>query len=398
MSQAQTSNKGDPQRRVIDLTTRSDLDGVRVAIAHDYCTQRGGAERVAVALLEAFPGAPLWTSCYEADATYPEFADHDVRTSWINGVGALRRDPRKALPVLAPTFSSFSVENADVVICSSTGWAHGIRTDAPKIVYCHNPARWLYQTGDYLPDRSVATAGLQLIKAGLTRWDKRAAAGASAYLANSTAVARRIQDVYGIEAEVVHPPVTIDPSDSQEAIPGLAPGFWLTVSRPRGYKNVEAVAEAVERLGGDHRLVIVGQAPTEDGSDFSLSDVVQSVGRVSDAQLRWLYAHCRGVVSVAHEDFGLTPLEGNRFGAPAAVLREGGFLDTMVEGTTGTFIEAASADAVAEALDQMPRTDPALVRAHSMNYSSAAFGRRLRSVVAKVLARPDRPARAHAVA
>ena len=34
------------------------------------------------------------------------------------------------------------------------------------------------------------------------------------------------------------------------------------------------------------------------------------VGHVSDAQLRWLYANCRAVVSASHEDFGLTPLEG----------------------------------------------------------------------------------------
>ena len=37
---------------------------------------------------------------------------------------------------------------------------------------------------------------------------------------------------------------------------------------------------------------------------------------MSDAQLRWLYANCKAVVSASHEDFGLTPLEGNLFGKP----------------------------------------------------------------------------------
>ena len=44
------------------------------------------------------------------------------------------------------------IEDADVVICSSSGWSHRVQTTAPKIVYCHNPARWLYQPRDYFPN------------------------------------------------------------------------------------------------------------------------------------------------------------------------------------------------------------------------------------------------------
>src|SRR4051812_17705186 len=120
-----------------------------VAIVHDYLTQRGGAERVVLAMNRAFPDAPIYTSLYDPDGTYPEFATIDVRTAPLNRVPALCRYHRGAFPVLAPTFSAMNID-ADVVVCSSSGWAHGVRTAGYKIVYCHAPARWLYQTDRYL--------------------------------------------------------------------------------------------------------------------------------------------------------------------------------------------------------------------------------------------------------
>ena len=65
-----------PDHREARLVTEPD----RVALVHDYLTQRGGAERVVLALAAAFPAAPLHTSLYDPDGTFPEFAGLDVRT------------------------------------------------------------------------------------------------------------------------------------------------------------------------------------------------------------------------------------------------------------------------------------------------------------------------------
>ncbi|WP_321160619.1 glycosyltransferase [Janibacter hoylei] len=43
----------------------------RVAIAHDYLTQRGGAERVVLALLQAFPDATVHTTLYDPEEHLP---------------------------------------------------------------------------------------------------------------------------------------------------------------------------------------------------------------------------------------------------------------------------------------------------------------------------------------
>src|SRR4051795_11323391 len=102
-------------------TTAGEVSMSRVVVAHDYVTQRGGAERVALAMLRCFPGAPLVTSVYAEDRTFPGFRSHQVRTSALQGIPAFRKDPRLALPLLAATWQRTTVEDADVVVASSSG-------------------------------------------------------------------------------------------------------------------------------------------------------------------------------------------------------------------------------------------------------------------------------------
>ena len=52
----------------------------RIAIAHDYLTQRGGAERVVLSMAKAFPDAAIYTTLYDPEGTYPEFADLNIIT------------------------------------------------------------------------------------------------------------------------------------------------------------------------------------------------------------------------------------------------------------------------------------------------------------------------------
>lgn len=355
---------------------------MRVAIAHDYLTQRGGAERVLLSMLGAFPDAPVHTSLYRQEGTFPGFASADVRTLPIDRFSLLRRHHRLAFPFLASSFSSQTVD-ADVVLCSSSGWAHGIRTTGRKVVYCYSPARWLY--GDtYLGGGRKLLAGpaLAAARAGLVRWDRRNAAGANCYLTSSTVVRDRIRETYGIEAEVLPPPHSLDASLPQRAVPTVEPGFFLIVARLLAYKNVGAVVDAFAALAGE-RLVVVGTGPETARLRRLGGPNVAFVGQAHDDELRWLYANCTAVISAGYEDYGLTPIEAASFGRPAVVLAAGGFLDTVVEGETGVFFEEPCAAAVAGAVREVLATSwsEAAVKAHAGHFGEAAFWRRLRQVV-----------------
>lgn len=361
-----------------------------MALVHDYLTQRGGAERVVLSMLKAFPGAPLYVSLFEPGATFPEFGAADVRTLPIDRAPLLRGRHRLALPLLAPAFSRLSVD-ADVLLCSSSGWAHGARTTGRKIVYCHSPARWLYQSERYLRTRGTfGRATLRGFRPYLLRWDRRAAASAHRYLANSTAVRDRIRAIYGVDAEVVPPPPALTPAGPTRAFEGLEPGcFLLCVSRLLPYKNVDAVVRAFQDLPGE-RLVVVGTGPDAARLRSESGENVTFGGSVDDEQLRWLYASCSGVVAASHEDYGLTPLEGVAFGKPAAVLRWGGFLDTVVEGATGVFFDRPEPGAIrAAVLELTGRSwNAGELAAQADRFSEARFVERLRQIVDEERALP----------
>jgi glycosyltransferase involved in cell wall biosynthesis len=352
-----------------------------VAIVHDYVTQRGGAERVVLAMLRAFPGAPLYTSLYEPSTSYGEYADVGVRTLPIDRVGFLRGDHRRALPLLAPAFSSLHVP-ADVVVCSSSGWAHGARTDGRKIVYCYSPAKWLHQPRRYFGRSLAMRAASGGIRSMLLPWDRAAAASAHRYLVVSTVVQRWVREAYDIEADIVPPPFTVRSDGGRRPVEGVEPGFHLAVSRLLPYKNVDVVVEAFRQLPGE-RLVVVGSGPLEAELRRTAPANVTLLGAVDDDELRWLYANSSAHLTASYEDFGLTPLEAGSFGKPSGVLRWGGFLDTVVEGRTGLFFDEPTPDAVARCVRELAlgTWDPAVIVEHAGGFAEDRFAERLQAVV-----------------
>lgn len=360
----------------------------KIAIAHDYLTQRGGAERVVLAMLRAFPDATIYTTLYHPDDTYEEFRAARIVTSPLNRVPMFRRDHRLALALL-PCASSLLKIPADVVLVSSSGWAHGFRMPGRVFVYCHSPARWLYLTEQYLGRpawRSPVGWVLAVLKPFLLWWDGRAARRADKYVANSNVVRQRLKDVYGIEAEVFHPPHSVDTNGERTPIPGLdnfvgQGGHFLLVSRLMPYKNVGEAVDAFRCL--DERLLIIGAGPL--GADLrrACPANVKIVEHLSDAQMRWAYSLCQAVIAPSHEDFGITPLEAGAWGKPTIALRGGGYLDTILEGVTGIFIEGPNSAFIRKAVRSFHPEDwnPDVIRLHVDKFSEERFRERLRREV-----------------
>ncbi len=373
----------------------------RVAIAHDYLTQLGGAEKTVLAMSRAFPDAPIYSMLYDPEATFPEFKDLDIRVSELNRIKTLRKHHRAALPILPFVADKMHID-ADIVISSSSGWAHGFHTTGRKLIYCHSPARWLYHADSYLGDNGnrLARLGLRATSGYLTKWDRRAALSSDRYLANSAVIRKRIFDAYGIDAEVVFPPVTMAQADSVQPIPGVVDwlgadaaklgtadgAFYLVVSRLLPYKNVDAIIRAFANT--DRRLVVVGRGPQADRLRAMKTPNVTMVSDISDGELGWLYKNCRAIIAASYEDYGLTPLEAGVWGRPAIALRFGGFLDTIDEGISGMYFDEPTDGDVREAVDrfEMTKFDPDKVRDHVKQFSEAAFAEKLQDAVNGLLA------------
>ena len=308
----------------------------------------------------------------------------------LNRIGPLRRNHRAALPLL-PLASSRLRIDADLVVASSSGWAHGFPTTGRTLVYCHAPARWLYQSERYLgrdPRRSPVGLALLALRAPLRAWDRRAALRADAYLANSHVVRERIAQAYGIEAEVVPPPFAVAAEGPVEPVPEAADwadGYHLVVSRLLPYKNVDEVIDAFRGL--PERLLVVGAGPMLEELRSGAPDNVRIVSGLTDAQMRWAYSHARALVAASHEDFGLTPLEAGAFGVPTLALRAGGYLDTIAEGVNGHFFDEPTSHAIRAAVVTMRdrRWEREAIRAHVEGFSPEHFVARIRAEADRVL-------------
>jgi glycosyltransferase involved in cell wall biosynthesis len=356
-----------------------------VAIVHDYLTQRGGAERVVLALSRTFPSAPIYTSVYEPRLTFPEFADRHIQTTPLQRVPMVRRHHRIGLPLYPAAFGRLHVP-AKVVICSTSGWAHGVTADGTKVLYVYNPARWLYQADEYV--RGIPFWQQACLRAGagwLRSWDRKAARSAHRVVAISRVVQARIRSSWGIESTVVYPPHGADVDGAQEPVPDLEPGFLLCVARLLPYKHVDAILAAMEILGRD-RLVVAGEGPLRQQLEAAAPTNVWFLPGVSDAGLRWLYANARLLVSAATEDFGLAPVEAMAFGTPAVAIRKAGYMETVIEGQTGVFFDHAEPGDIAAAVrlaDQESWSRERL-RAHAERFSEGAFSARLSQLVTDV--------------
>lgn len=346
-----------------------------VAIVHDYLNQTGGAERVVLEMANLWNTAPIYTSLYRAASTFPQFAGRDVRASWLNRL-PVDRGFRNLFVLYPSAFRSFGVLDHDVVVSSSSGWAHSVRTSERTFhaVYCYTPARWLY--GNEHLGASWRRRALGPAVGPLRRWDRTAARRADVYIAISNEVRERIALRYGLRAPVVHPPVDVERFTPRERGERL-----LVVSRLLPYKRIGAIVDCATRAGIG--LDVVGTGPALDELRRRAGPTVAFHGRLPDAEVTRLMEGCRALCFPGHEDFGIGPVEANAAGKPVVALARGGVLETIQEGRTGAFFRRHEPADILDAIRRCDSIDtpPATIAAAARRFSREEFRRRLVAVI-----------------
>ncbi len=366
------------------LPSREAIGGAhpaRVAIVHDYLNQRGGAERVALELARIWPQAPIYTSLYRPASTFPEFSKHRIYRSPLDRIPIDGRF-RALAPLYPAAFRSLGTLDQDIVISSSSGWAHGVHT-APHtrhVVYCHAPARWLYNGREYLPP-PVARTALAPMFGALRYWDRRAANRADLYLANSENVRRRIRAAYGIEAEVVHPPVEVE-----RFVPRPRGERLLVVSRLLPYKRVDLAVGAASQMGLG--LDVVGTGPALSQLRSIAGPSVTFHGRTDDQAVVEMMESCRALVLAGAEDFGIAAVEAQAAGKPVVAFASGGALETVEPGVSGVLFHEPSREAVTYALKEADNltAEPGAIAAGVRRFSRESFRERMIQTIAPRLA------------
>lgn len=210
-------------------------------------------------------------------------------------------------------------------------------TDKPHVYYMFTPRRAFY---DMYYDVMSTKHGLKLLIYSIGIWmfrnhDKKFV---DKHIQNIACISHnirnRIQKTYLRDSTVVYPCI-----DTSKYKYKPHTDHWLSVNRVDKWKRVELQVESFRKMS-DMKLIIVGTVyPGMQYIVDNAPDNVEFKGPVSEQELIDLYSECTGFITTAiDEDFGITPLEAMASGKPVVATKEGGYLETVVDGITGILV------------------------------------------------------------
>lgn len=347
---------------------------MRVAVVHDWLTGMRGGEKVLEGILEIHPDAELFTLFHFPGSVSPLIENRTIHTSWLQGVASTITNYRTLLPLFPSAVRKWRFDSFDLVISSSHCVAKGVETAQIRHVsYCHTPMRYIWDRfDDYFPrSRPLARAAANTFAPRLRRWDQRTAAGVDLFIANSEFVRGRIRRHYDRDAEVVHP--FVDDVFLEVPMPEARDDFHMVVSALVPYKKIELAVDAA-RLS-NRRLIIVGKGPLERELASRAGPNVELRGFVSEGELVDLLGRARSLILPGVEDFGITCLEAMALGTPVIAYREGGALDSVIEGETGIFFGPEHIESLPEAMERVETMswDRDRIRSRAREFSHSRF-------------------------
>lgn len=347
-----------------------------------------GGERVVEALCRIFPDADVFTLFYDPNSVSEAIRSHRVNASFLN---SLKRHYRSLLPLMPFALESFDLRQYELIISSESGPAKGVMTSANAlhICYCHSPMRYLWDLYPaYLQEWTnsrVRREMLRVCATPLRLWDYCSAARVDQFIANSSHVQRRIWRTYRREAELIYPPVAVETFYNK-----VSEAFYLVVSELVSYKRIE---DAVRCFSRDRRrLKIVGDGPEYKSLKRIAASNVEFCGRVSEKELRDLYARCRALIMPGEEDFGLVAVEAVASGKAVIGLGYGGILESVpVENpSAGFFYYTPGHESLKRAIRTFEKAEafisPADLQQWATRFSEARFAQHMTRTIGQFAA------------
>lgn len=393
---------------------------LKIALVHDYIIRFGGAERVLLALHKMFPKAPVYTLLYNEKTMRQFFPNTDIKTSFLQKFPRfLKNSHRFFLPLLPSAVETFDLRDFDIVISSSNSFAKGIITkpECVHICYCQSPTRFLWDwyynyqekpfrdPGIEIPRKIFKEIPLKIFLHLLRIWDRQATDRVDYFIAISKTVQERIRKYYRREAKVIYPPVNLANFEIHSQICANAPQispitnnadkltssgnicdisgkfvpirelYFLIVSQLVLHKRIDLAIQAFNKL--EFPLVIIGEGKEKNKLKKMAGENIKFLGWQSDEAVRQYYQNCVALVFPGEEDFGIAPVEAMSFGKPVLAYRNGGLMESVIEGVTGEFFNdphpAVLADGARRLMENIKNYSPIVIRKRAEKFSQERF-------------------------
>lgn len=360
----------------------------KIAIVHDWITNKGGAERVVLAFHEAFPDAPIYTSVYTPE-NIDWFDGADVRTTYLQKLPGILKKLHKFFPVLrVSAFRKLDLSEYDIILSSSSAEAKQVKKTRPgqiHICYCHTPIRYYWsQYEDYKKNPGfgklnwLVRLGMPIFVPPLKKVDFEAAQKIDLFIGNSNETKKRIEKYYKKQAIVLHPPV--DTNRYTPALKSQRGDYYMAYSRQIPYKRIDLAVLAANELkvklkvfgdGSEHQKLVEMAGPTV---EFYPDDKK----KVTDA-----FNHAKGFIFPVMEEFGIVQVEAMAGGTPVIALGKGGSLDIVEDGETGVLIKNQTVNGVVEAIKKAEEInfDPKLLNMRAKRFDTGLFITKIRKIV-----------------
>jgi glycosyltransferase involved in cell wall biosynthesis len=354
---------------------------MKVALVHEFLNQLGGAEKVLENFLEIWPDADVHVLLYDRDKTLGQFEVTHKKLSWLQNFPLAKKHPRLLLILMPRAIENFSFDEYDVVISDASAFAKGAKTgNKLHICFCHTPTRYLWTEPDYLNNQKYPALFKWLGRMTLSRlkkWDYKAAQRPNFFIANSKNVQNRIAKFYNRQSTIIYPPV-----DTEFFKPtGSKAEYYFAASRLEPYKKLDIVIRAFNEL--KLPLKIGGSGTQSEELKKLANSNIEFLGRVSDQNLRKLYAQAKAFIFPAEEDAGIMLLEAQSCGTPVIAYRAGGALELVKEGVTGEYFDQQTPESLKQKLLHF---DPAqyqsqTIREFAKQFDKLVFQKKIKEFV-----------------
>lgn len=334
---------------------------MKIAILHEMLVKLWGAEKVVKKLLDIFPEADLYTLIYDEKKVGEVFPKKygkgkEIRTPWApQFIYEVLKNQRFCLPFMAKAVESLDFSKYDVLLISSSAFAHGALTkpETKTIIYYHSPARYLWDwTNEYKKDigweRWWKWWILWKLFMSLREWDFIASQRGSFALANSQNVRARIHKYYRKDAQVLYPPVEIDrfqsdiPKKTFEALEKkykiTSKSYFIILWALTEFKKVDIALKGFQELK-ELSLVIIGDGPLKKKYEEQTKNNKNIVftGSLYWAELVAMVQNAKALIFPGEEDFWIVPIEAMGAGIPVFAYKAGGLQESVIEGVTWMF-------------------------------------------------------------